>query len=436
MNREAEKKEMLRRGQRVALVTSLVTLAVALVKGVVGYVFESHLLIADAFHSAGDVVIVAASGFGLWIAGRKKSDKFPYGLYRAETLASLFIALLILWAGIGMARDGYGKLLHPGGGSGHPLIPMSAALLSIIANVFMALKQKQAGTALNSQSLLVTARDTGLDACVSGAVLIGIMLAFLGITHVEGGLILVISLLILKLGGETLWISVMSLLDANLDPGLQAEIAAMISDVEGVRAVTRVRIRRAGPFRMMDCTIETSPHLSLYKAHELADRIEDVIIGTHRDIDTVFIHVEPFREQSLSALIPVAEVNDLDSPIHEHFGRAPFFALVRFNAADTVVEDFYYNEFLDEKLHIGVKIIKALPTPGLDVLFTRHIGELSFSLLKERFVDIYLVEESMTVREIIRAYRENRLKRLYAPTHGLEDSETGRISKRLHAEKT
>lgn len=425
MNNEAEKKQLLQRGQSVALVSSLVTLAVALVKGLVGYRFDSSLLVADAFHSAGDVVTIAASGFGLWLAARKKSETFPYGLYRAETVASLFIGLLILWAGVEMARDGYAKLFYLQVTTDFPVLPLCAAFLSIIANYFLAQKQQEVGTAINSQSLLTKARDSQLDIYVSGAVLLGVLLAYWKIPYAEGLLVFVISLLILKLGGETIWLSIMSLLDANLDPDLQAEIGSRCSDIDGVRAVTGLRIRRAGPFRMVDCTIETSPHLSLYSAHELADRVEESIIEKHQDIDSVFVHVEPFREKSLSAMIPVTSVNGLESAIHEHFGKAPYFALVRWDENDLSLEDFYYNEYLAEKLHIGVKIVKAFSFSEVNILFTKQIGELAFSLLKERFVDIYLVEGNPTIGEIIAAYRENRLSRLRAPTHSLEDSESG-----------
>jgi cation diffusion facilitator family transporter len=435
MNTETEKKGMLRRGQRIALVSSLITLAVALVKGVTGYAFESHLLIADAIHSAGDVVTVAASGFGLWLAARKKSEKFPYGLYRAETVATLFMGLLILWAGVEMAQDGYDKFLQREAAAGFPLLPMGAAILSIVANLFMAKKQEEAGRAINSQSLLVKARDTKLDVYVSGAVLVGILMASWGISYVEGGLIFAIALLIFKLGGETVSLSVMSLLDADLDADLRDRISAMIGKIPGVRAVTVIRIRRAGPFRMVDCTIETAPHLPLYKAHELADRVEESIVGTYRDMDTVFVHVEPFREKVFMALVPVEGVNGLDSVIHEHFGRAPYFALVRIDESDGELVDFYYNEFLGEKLHIGVKIIKAVSSAGIDILFTRQIGELSFSLLKERFVDIYKVEGNPTLREIIAAYRHGGLLRLHEPTHMLEDSETERLPEPSLVEK-
>jgi cation diffusion facilitator family transporter len=435
MNNEAEKKQLLKRGQSIALVSAIVTLILALVKGLVGYRFDSSLLVADAFHSAGDVVTVAASGFGLWLAARKKSETFPYGLYRAETVASLFIGVLILWAGVEMARDGCAKLLHLQIMTNFPAIPLCAALLSIAASFFLAKKQKEVGNAINSQSLLAASRETHLDIYVSGGVFVGILLAFWGIPYVEGGLVLVISLLILKLGGETMWLSVMSLLDANLDPDLQTEIGSRCIAIEGVRAITGLRIRRAGPFRMVDCTIETSPNLPLYKAHELADRVEESIIEEHRDIDTVFVHVEPFREKVLSALIPVIAVNGLDSSIHEHFGRAPYFALVRFDENNLSLEDFYYNEYLDEKLHIGVKIVKAISFSGVDILFTKQIGELAFSLLKERFVDIYLVEGKPTVREIVAAYRENLLPMLHAPTQGLEDSETGHAAESSTAGK-
>ncbi len=424
MNNEVEKIKRLGQGQRIAWIATLLTLLLAIVKGAVGYRFDSPLLVADAVHSAGDVVTIAASGFGLWLAAKKKSEKFPYGLYKAETLAGLFIGALLLWAGIEMAREGYAKLLHSNTAADFPLLPVLATILSIIINYFLAKKEKEVGKFINSQSLQIKAYDTLLDIYVSCAVLIGLLLAFLGIPYAEGCLIMVISLLILKLGVETVWICLLSLLDANLDPGLQAEIAGKVAGINGVRGVPQLRVRRSGPFRMVDCTIESSPNLPLYRAHELADKIEDTITRDYKDIETVFIHVEPSREKVLSALIPVTEINGLDSRIHGHFGRAPYFIIVRLTGNDIEIVDFYYNEFLDEKIHIGVKIIKALISSGLDILFTRGIGELSFYMLKENFIDIYSVDEELTVRNIIQAYRENRLSRLTAPTHLLEESET------------
>ncbi len=424
MNSETARLQRLGQGQRIALIATMLTLLLAIVKGVVGHWFESPLLVADAVHSAGDVVTIAASGFGLWLAARKKSEKFPYGLYKAETLAGLFIGVVVLWAGFEMAREGYDKFFHAGTAIDFPLLPVLASVLSIGVDYVLAQKEREVGLAINSQSLQIKASDTLLDTYVSCAVLVGLILAYLRIPHVEGCLILVISLLILKLGGETVWVCLLSLLDANLDPDVRSQIVGRIEEINGVMGTPQVRVRRSGPFRMVECTIESNPNLPLYRAHELADKIEDVVTGEYRDIETVFVHVEPLRDRAITALIPVAEMNGIDSRIHAHFGRAPYFVVISISEHDTEIIDFYLNEFLGEKIHIGVKIIRALLQCKLGLLFTRGIGELSFYMLKENFIDIYVVTEELTVGEIVQTYRDGRLSRLTTPTHSLEESET------------
>ncbi len=424
MNSKTEHIQRLERGQRIALTATLLTLLLAVIKGVVGHRFDSPLLVADAVHSLGDVVTIAASGFGLWLAARKKSEKFPYGFYKAETLASLFIGVFVLVAGIEMAREGYDRFFHTGVVTGFPFLPVMACIFSIILNFILARKEREIGLSINSLSLQIKAGDTQLDMYVSCAVLVGLLLAYLHIPHVEGSLILVISLLIIKLGGETVWVCLLSLLDANLDPEMRDEITARIGSIHGVMGTPHVRVRRSGPFRMVECTIESSPNLPLYRAHELADKIEDTITAEYRDIETVFVHVEPSRHKTVTALVPVADMNGLNSRIHEHFGRAPYFVILRIRDNDVEIVDFYLNEFLGEKLHIGVKIIKSLLHSSLNLLFTRRIGELSYYMLKENFIDIYTVDKELPVGEIVLAFRENRLSRLTTPTHLLEESET------------
>ena len=46
-------------------------------------------------------------------------------------------------------------------------------------------------------------------------------------------------------------------------------------------------------------------------------------------------------------------------------------------------------------------------------------------MLKDNFVDIYRVEESLSVREIIEKYRTGQLESITKPTHPVEESKTG-----------
>lgn len=413
----------LKKGQRIAFIATFVTLFLAVAKGAVGYIFNSEILIADAFHSGADLLAIFASGFGLWLASKKKSKKFPYGLYKAETLISSLIGLLIVWAGIEILKEGYHKFFHITQVQEFPVLPVLVSVISVILAYFIARKEKAVGREIYSQSLIANAQESFLDIFTSIVVLIGILLAFLQVQYVEGTIIVLISLLILKLGLENVWTSLLVLMDANLDPRLQSEIETKVNEIYGVKGESEVRIRQSGPFKMVECKIQTSPTLPLYRVHELTDKTEDFITKNYENIESVFIHVEPSKQNIVSAIIPVKNIDGLDSKIHGHFGRAPYYIILRLTDEDIEIEDFYYNEFLDEKKHIGIKVIKAVIRYKLDMLFTAKIGELSFYMLKDNFVDIYRIKEDLTVKETIERYKNGQLEKIIKPTHSLEQSQ-------------
>ncbi|MEA1928783.1 MAG: cation diffusion facilitator family transporter [Candidatus Auribacterota bacterium] len=423
MDQQQDIIKSLKQGQKMAFIATGVTIVLAVMKAVVGYTFDSKLLVADAFHSGADVLAIFASGFGLWLASRKKSARFPYGLYKAETMVSLIIGGLIVWAGIKILLDGYHKLIELAPVHEFPLLPIGASLISIVAAYFIARKEKSVGSLINSQSLLVNARESFLDIITSGVVLVGILLAYARIPYIEGAIIILISLLVLKLGVETIRSSFLILMDANLDPELVSEIEEKIDQIYGVKGVGEVKIRQSGPFKMVECTILTDPSLPLFRSHELADKIEDFIRENYAYIESVFIHVEPLQQKVVSAIIPVKDVNLLDSTVFDHFGRAPFYIIVKIHDDRTEIEDFYYNEFLGEDKHIGLKVIKTVISYKLDILFTPEIGEISFYMLKENFVDIYQVTDGLKVSEVIDKYRRQQLKKIVSPTHTIETSQ-------------
>jgi len=424
IQKKPDKTENLKQGQRIAFIASFVTLLLAIAKAAVGYLFDSKVLVADAFHSGADLLAIFASGFGLWVASRKKTERFPYGLYKVETLVTLIIGALITWAGIEMLTGGYHKLFDVADVKKFPILPVSVSVLSIIVAFVLARKEKKIGKLINSQSLIANASESFLDIFTSLVVLAGILLAYLRIPYVEGSIIILISLLIIKLGLENIWTSLLVLLDANLDAELQSDIEEDINKIYGVKGVGEVMIRQAGPFKMVECKILTSPSLSLYKAHDLADKAEDRITNNFKHIESVFIHVEPSKEQFVSAIVPVQDINAMDSKVHGHFGRAPYFVILKIADENVEIEDFYYNKFLGEKKHVGVKVIKAVIWHKLDLLFTSQIGEISFHMLRDNFVDIYKTDEGLSVEDIIKKYRNQEIDQITEPTHCIEESQS------------
>ena len=413
----------LRKGKRLAFIATIITLLLAILKGVVGYVFNSRLLVADALHSGADTIAIFASAFGLWLASRKKSERFPYGLYKAETLGTLVVGGFITWAGVELLIDGYHKLFAMVQIQKFPYLPVAVTLLSIVVAFFIAKKEKAVGEEIHSQSLIANAKESFLDIISSIVVLAGILLAYMKIPYIEGAIIILISLLILKLGIENLWRSLLILMDANLDSELQQQIEEITRDIYGLKEVYDVKIREAGPFRMVELKFTTNPSLTIFKAHELADEVEQKIMASFDHIESVFIHIEPSVQKQVSAIIPVEEINGLESRIHGHFGRAPYFTILKLADEKIDIEDFYLNEFLDKSKHIGLNVVKVIVNYGLDMLFTTQIGEISFYMLKENFIDIYQIpEDKLTVNDVVDLYRRNQLKRITLPTHSVDDA--------------
>jgi len=413
----------LNRGKKVAFIATIITLFLAALKGLIGYLFNSQILIADAFHSGADTIAIFASAFGLWLASRKKSNRFPYGLYKAETLGTLLVGGFIAWAGIELLSEGYEKLFIVAKVREFPYFPMGVTLLSVIAAFFIAKKEKSVGEEIYSQSLIANGKESFLDIFSSIIVLVGILLAYLKIPFIEGSIIILMSLLILKLGMENIWRSLLILMDANLDRELQAQVEQLTQNVYGVEQINDVKIREAGPFRMVELTFTTNPSLTVFRAHELADAVENKVISECEHIESVFVHVEPSAQKVISAIFPIEKIDGLKSIVSEHFGRAPYFIVLKIKEDKIEIEDFYLNEFLQKSRHIGLNVVKILADYGLDMLFTTQIGEISFYMLKDKFIDIYKIpKQNLTVMEVVEQYRKNQLQRITSPTHSIDES--------------
>jgi cation diffusion facilitator family transporter len=144
--------ESLKRGQRVAITATIAILLLAVAKFSVGYLFDSRILIADAFHSDVDVLALFASWFGLWLASRKESARFPYGLYKAETFVTLVIGVLVIWAGLENLVEGYGRLFLLAPDHAFPTLPVLVSGISVFVSWICRLKRPPGPEVRSNQS--------------------------------------------------------------------------------------------------------------------------------------------------------------------------------------------------------------------------------------------------------------------------------------------
>jgi cation diffusion facilitator family transporter len=148
-------------------VTGLAELFLAVLTGSVG-------LLGDAIHNLSDVSTSAVVFAGFRLSRRPPTERYPYGLERAEDLAGIGIAVVI-WASAAFAGFesirkliGHGATTHVGAG-------IAGAVLGILGNLVVARYKLVVGRRIGSATLIADARHSWLDALSSAGALAGLI---------------------------------------------------------------------------------------------------------------------------------------------------------------------------------------------------------------------------------------------------------------------
>ncbi len=416
-----KEKIKLKEGEKSAEIISLITILLTLGKGIIGFLSGSMILITDALHSATDLITILASWFGLRIARRKPTEKFPYGYYKAENLATLFISIFIIYTAFEFLLDGYLKLFTLTELT-MPLEALGIAFISIIVSYFMSKYLKKMGEKINSQSLIANSKERLIDVFSSTIVFIGILLTFYKIPYTEGIITMGISILILKMGLSVGKDSIFALMDVSPSKDIEKEIKEIINSSEGIEGFKNLRLRKSGPFVFGEVKIKIKKNIDVKRAHEIADKIENEIKEKIEEIDSFTIHIEPYEKEEVRIAIPIKFDKGLDSEVMEKFGRSNYFIFINLNKKEGKIKSVYVKEnpYKEKLTKAGFSLVKFLIKEKIDILITKEIGGISFHTLRDNLIEIYKAE-GKTVKEIINNLIQNNLKYLDKPTKEEEE---------------
>jgi cation diffusion facilitator family transporter len=147
--------------------TGLVELLLAVLTGSVG-------LLGDAIHNLSDVSTSAVVFLGFRLSRRPATERYPYGLERAEDLAGIGIAAVI-WASAAFAGYESIRKLLAHGSTTHIGAGIAGAIIGIAGNLLVARYKLIIGRRINSATLVADARHSWLDALSSVGALAGLI---------------------------------------------------------------------------------------------------------------------------------------------------------------------------------------------------------------------------------------------------------------------
>lgn len=274
----------------VLAVTLMLNVSVAAAKILYGYFTGSISISSDGFHSLFDGASNIFGLTGIWIAAHPPDREHPYGHRKYETLFTVVIALMIFGTCLRILEKVYFSF------KGAPPAVVTSASFAVMfitmgVNIFVARYEAARGRALKSDFLIADAMHTKSDILTTTAVIIGLVFVRFGYPVADSLAGLVIVVFIARIGYEILKKSTDILVDTVcLNTAL---IESLAMKVEGVRGCHDIRTRGSESSIYVDLHILVDPAMPIERAHEIADKVEDMICREFSSVVDVVVHIEP-----------------------------------------------------------------------------------------------------------------------------------------------
>ena len=409
--------ETLGRCRRVIMLSSLVVVAMAAAKAAVALLSGSVGLLAQAVEAFTDLLSASMVYMGLWLAQRPPSQRFPYGYLKAETMASLIVAVFILLSGLGVLWEAVHRILNPAGLQ-YAEFAVGVAASSIPIHVALSIYLKRVGRETRCDAVHGTGRNYEMDAYSSCVVLLGILSALLGLPWAEPIIGFVIGLLIIKGSVEIAHSSALTLMDAVPHPERLEDIRKLVTPLRGVRGVHAIKVRRAGPFCFGEMHLEVDGEVTVDQAHRLTEEVERRVQETFPQIQEFIVHVEPAKRTRFLIALPVDGPNATpDSTPALHFGLCSHFLLAEVEEGNITKWKVVKNLASQLERKRGLATAKFLIEQGVDTVLVEEIGETPLSILRNSLISVRLLDLSKTCAENVNAFLTGILPHAIAAPH-------------------
>jgi cation diffusion facilitator family transporter len=300
--------------QRTALLSVVAAVALVAIKLTAGAISGSLGLVAEAAHSATDLVAALLTLFAVRVAVRPADREHHYGHGKAEHLAALAESAVLGLVSIAIGAESLHRLLE----SSPAQVDVRWWTLGVIVVVIgidltRALASARAARRLESAALASNALHFTSDLAGSVAVLVGLILVRAGEQKADSIAALFVAVLVVIAAVRLARRSTDVLMDrASTDAEDAVRGALEPLPVE----VRRVRVRHAAGFDFVDLVIAVAPDVAVGQAHAVADSVEAAVHGALGRSDVV-VHVEPrapegpLRERVTAAAQTVADVREI-----------------------------------------------------------------------------------------------------------------------------
>lgn len=285
--------------RQAALSSVLAAIFLTAFKIIVGAVTGSLGILAEAAHSALDLIAALVTLFAVRFSDRPADEEHRYGHGKIENFSALIEAVLLLITSAWIIYEAVQRLFFDNVEVDASFWAFLVMAISITVDYNRSRLLLRTARKHNSQALEADALHFSTDIWSSSVVIVGLIgvklsewfpgLTFLDKTDAIAAIVVAIIVVFvsLQMGKRT----VLTLLDTAPEK-LSDEVKAAVKTVPGVVECHRVRVRPSGPYLFIDAHVALAGNPPLSEAHDMVLKIEEAIHQIAPRADVV-VHADP-----------------------------------------------------------------------------------------------------------------------------------------------
>ena len=263
------------------------------IKFVIGTIVHSVSIQADGVNNLTDAGSNIISILSFHFANKPADKDHPFGHERTETIASLFVGILILVLVFETEKESISKVIHPGS-IDFRIASVIILLISIIVKFWMYTYNKKLSKTYDSSLLEATALDSISDVCGTAAGLVSTLLSPVLHFNLDGYMGIVVSGIIIYGAYGLLRDMINSLIGEAPDPELVHNIVDRIMAHPAILGVHDMMLHNYGPNKIFaSAHVEVDSSKDIFETHDHIDNIEREV-KENMNIDLV-LHMDPVK---------------------------------------------------------------------------------------------------------------------------------------------
>jgi len=285
-----------KKGYSVALFSIFLNIILFSFKYWAGLKYNSVAVRADAWHTLSDVITSIIVILGLWISFVPADERHPFGHGRAEEVASIILATLLLVVGLNFIKESIFKLAsHQSANFGFPV--MIIFLVSAGVKEGMALLSLKMGRKMGSNALIADAWHHRSDALASILIFFGVVIGR-KYWWVDGVMGMAVSLFIIYISYKILRDVISLIMGEEASENEKERIKDLALNVSPyIKDVHHIHVHRYGGHIELTFHIRLPPDMKLKEAHKIVKEIENRVME-EMGMETT-VHVDPIKNESL-----------------------------------------------------------------------------------------------------------------------------------------